>query len=76
MQRLTEEFWAAHNSLTEGILSSDSRFDEILSIMGPEQMLEALIKWLPNDDVEAFLQDMIADYDIDYSENYEDDELI
>lgn len=39
-------------------------------------MLEALIKWLPNDYVEAFLQDMIANYDIDYSENYEDDELI
>lgn len=59
---------ALHRPLTEGILPDElyDRLDELLTYVDEKHLFYALLKWLPNGDVEKFIEDMYKDYDIDY----------
>ena len=47
----------------------------IIDTLGYEEVLDNLIKWLPNEDVEEFANDISRDYDLDsYEEDEEEDE--
>jgi len=46
----------------------------IIDTLGYEEVLDNLIKWLPNEDVEEFANDISRDYDLDYNEDEEEEE--
>ena len=50
------------------------RLYDIIDVLGYEEVLDNLIKWLPNDDIAEFADDITRDYDLDYSEDEEEEE--
>lgn len=61
--------------LTEATGTEDvDRLYDIIDVLGYEEVLDALIKWLPNDDIAEFADDITRDYDLDYDEDEEEEE--
>ena len=48
------------------------RLYDIIDVLGYEEVLDNLIKWLPNDDIEEFADDITRDYDLEEEEEEED----
>lgn len=50
------------------------RLYSIIDTLGYEEVLDNIIKWLPNDTIAEIADDLTRDYDLDYSEDEEEEE--
>lgn len=61
--------------LTEATGTEDvDKLYNIIDTLGYEEVLDAIIKWLPNDTVAEIADDLARDYDLDYEEEEEEEE--
>ena len=75
MTEAVQDLNSSKKRITEATGTEDvDRLYNIIDTLGYEEVLDNLIKWLPNEDVAQFADDIARDYDLDYDEDEEEEE--
>ena len=75
MTEAVKDLNSSKKRITEATGTEDvDRLYNIIDTLGYEEVLDNLIKWLPNEDVAQFADDIARDYDLNYDEDEEEEE--